>query len=329
MVREESGSNLFMDTGEDEEVFAEPLEFEDRYCLVGSGPLGEGTFGLVWRCRPKDSKGFDNEERAAKIVRKARLKPHEMTYLLGEGGEVRIHAAMKHNYVCELFEFFDEAHTVTMVLEYCRGGDLFDAIVRASKASRQIDRWQAGSQSQQAADRGIPENAAAVVMVHVLSALEYLHGHRVVHRDIKCENILLAHENIPLEQNVYKLADFGFAKYDTGDGLTDRLGSPDTVAPEIVAGSRYSTPADLWSAGVLLYMMLSARPPFTASSDGGVLKKVRAGQYSLGGPIWDNISALSKNLVASLMTFDVNTRPSATEAMRHEWLREAVAAPAA
>eukprot|EP00929_Paragymnodinium_shiwhaense_P107257 TRINITY_DN7333_c0_g2_i1.p1 TRINITY_DN7333_c0_g2~~TRINITY_DN7333_c0_g2_i1.p1 ORF type:complete len:572 (+),score=111.92 TRINITY_DN7333_c0_g2_i1:139-1854(+) len=306
MMREESSSNLFMEMELHEAP--EPLEFEDHYTLIGSGPLGEGTFGLVWRCAPKDEEDTA-EERAAKIVRKARLKPHEMTYLLGEGGEVKVHVAMKHPHVVELFQYFDEAHTVTMVLEYCRGGDLFDAVVKAAKAT----------------NRGLEEKGAAVATKHVLLALAYVHSQRVVHRDIKCENILLARAGVPVEENTFKLCDFGFAKYDEGCGLNDRLGSPDTVAPEIVCGKTYSTPADLWSVGVLVYMMLGARPPFTASSDGEVLKKVRAGNYSFCAALWDCVSDSAKNLIVSLMQVDAAIRLSAEQALDHEWLKEALA----
>lgn len=315
MVREESSSNLFLNEGGDEEEAIEPMEFEDRYVLVGSGPLGEGTFGLVWRCRPKHENPEDTGmepveertemERAAKIVRKARLKPHEMRYLLGEGGEVLTHLAMKHPHIVELFEYFDEAHTVTLVLECCRGGDLFDSVVRQSRVS----------------GRGLAEKAAAVATRHVLLALEHLHRHMIVHRDIKCENILLAKADTPIESNIFKLCDFGFAKHDPGDGLSDRLGSPDTVAPEVVVGSRYSCPADLWSAGVLLYMMLYARPPFYASSDGEVLKKVRAGNYSLTGNVWETISDPPKDLIRSLMTVDASKRPTASDALNGGWIQ--------
>ena len=105
-------------------------EFEDKYALVGNGPLGEGTFGWVWRCTPKSSKVIrEDKEMAAKIVRKARLQPRDMKYLLGDDGEVKLHLTMKHEHICELLEYFDEPGTVTLILEYCRGGDLFDAIV--------------------------------------------------------------------------------------------------------------------------------------------------------------------------------------------------------
>eukprot|EP00443_Scrippsiella_acuminata_P102286 CAMPEP_0115736186 /NCGR_PEP_ID=MMETSP0272-20121206/87119_1 /TAXON_ID=71861 /ORGANISM="Scrippsiella trochoidea, Strain CCMP3099" /LENGTH=481 /DNA_ID=CAMNT_0003180343 /DNA_START=41 /DNA_END=1484 /DNA_ORIENTATION=+ len=260
---------------------ASSCEFEQKYTLVGHGPLGEGTFGLVWRCIPKGV-GVESTrpERAAKIVKKAMLQPRDMRHLLGDGGEVSTHLTMKHPNITELLEYFDEAQSVTLVLELCRGGDLFDAILQAKKAT----------------GRGLPEQAAAVATSHVLSALAYMHRQSVVHRDIKCENVLLAHRGggpsgVALEQNIYKLCDFGFAVHDNGEGFSERLGSPGTVAPEVVAGTRCSFPTDLWSTGVLVYMMLSATPPFYAPTDQDTLRKVRDGSYSLAGALWDSISA--------------------------------------
>jgi len=310
LVREESCSNLFIDASE-METMKDVSEFEDRYSLVGNGPLGEGTFGLVWRCVPKKVDPVDRgagavKEMAAKIVRKARLQPRDMRYLLGEDGEVRTHLTMKHPHIVELHEYFDEPSTVTLVLEYCRGGDLFDSIVKQAKAK----------------GRGFLEPAAAIVTQHVLSALEYVHSHSVVHRDIKCENVLLTYLDVPVERNVFKLCDFGFAAHDRGQGLTDRLGSPDTVAPEVVVGTPYSTPADLWSTGVLIYMMLSATPPFYATTDSEVLRKVRTGSYSLSGGVWDSISVAPKNMIAALMTVNARLRPTARDALSSEWLRD-------
>jgi len=169
--------------------------------------------------------------------------------------------------------------------------------------------------------RGFSEQAAAVVTRHLLSALAYIHSVHIVHRDLKCENVLLCKVDVPVEQNIYKLCDFGFAARDRGEGLTDRLGSPDTVAPDVLKGS-YSTPADIWSAGVLMYMMLSATPPFSGNSDGEVLKKVRNGTYSLVGHPWDDLTEAPKQMISSMMTVDSRQRPTAVEALEAEWLKD-------
>eukprot|EP00930_Biecheleria_cincta_P074474 TRINITY_DN61690_c0_g1_i1.p1 TRINITY_DN61690_c0_g1~~TRINITY_DN61690_c0_g1_i1.p1 ORF type:complete len:624 (+),score=98.19 TRINITY_DN61690_c0_g1_i1:164-1873(+) len=312
LVREESCSNLFMGVDAEEEPVRDEDEFERSYSLVGHGPLGEGTFGLVWLCTPKTPNRLGSpdspapKELAAKIVRKARLQPRDMRYLLGEDGEVQLHLTMKHPHIVQLFEYFDEPATVTLVLEYCQGGDLFDAIV---------------AQSSKKTSRGFTGKQSVVATRHVLSALAYIHEQSVVHRDIKCENILLQHRDIAVEDNVFKLCDFGFAAHDKGEGLTDRLGSPDTVAPEVVVGTKYSTPADLWSTGVLVYMMLSAQPPFYGSTDQEVLRKVRTGSYSLTGEPWDSTSPEAKNLISSLMTVEPKLRPTATEALGVDWLK--------
>lgn len=324
-AREESSSNLFAaeigQIAEEEHVERTPAtsssEFEDRYSLVGNGPLGEGTFGLVWRCIPRKANEIDGivHERAAKMVKKARLSARDMRHLLGDEGEVRTHMAMDHPHIVRLYEYFDEPASVTLVLEWCRGGDLFDAIVSHAETAR-LEQANSGLVMR----KGLPESAAAIAMQHLLSALAYVHSVKVVHRDIKCENVLLAYVDVPVERNIFKLCDFGFAACDTGDGLDERLGSPDTVAPEVLQGLRYGAPTDVWSAGVLLYMMISATPPFYAPTDGEVLRRVRFGNYSMNDMLWDTISVPCKDLIQSLMTVLVANRPSSEEALRMPWL---------
>eukprot|EP00928_Gymnodinium_smaydae_P062316 TRINITY_DN46213_c0_g1_i1.p1 TRINITY_DN46213_c0_g1~~TRINITY_DN46213_c0_g1_i1.p1 ORF type:complete len:539 (-),score=90.91 TRINITY_DN46213_c0_g1_i1:136-1752(-) len=304
MFREESCSNLF--TPEITTVDGDALEMERHYQLLGEGPLGEGSFGLVWRCRKR--KGDDKSYRAAKIIRKARLQARDMRNILGPEGEVSVHLTMKHTHIVELFEFFDEPSMITLVLEYCDGGDLFDAII--TEGRQNPDR------------RGMSEASAARATRHILSALSYMHGQFVIHRDLKAENVLLAHAGVPAERNVFKLCDLGFATHDRGDGLMDRVGSPDTVAPEVVNGLRYSFPADIWSIGCLVYMMLSESAPFAAATDHEVLQRVRQGSYCLGGHHWEKVSAPPKHVITSLMTVEASFRPTADDALRKAWLLE-------
>jgi len=284
---------------------SEARTFEDAYSIVGDNPLGEGSFGLVWRCRPRQGPGGgDDAMLAAKRIMMSKLLPRDVRNLFGHDdreGEIRMHQALKHPHIIELHEVFREPDTVSLVMECCRGGDLFDLI--AANCS------------------GLPEQSVALVERHLLKALEFLHGRRIVHRDVKCENVLMLDKDLPVEKNTFKLCDFGFAARLKADGeLSTRMGSPDTVAPEIVRGERYSTPVDCWAAGVLMYMALSARPPFWAKTDVEVLKRVGKGEYSTSGGVWERISKEAKEIVSRLMTFNPRARVSATEALAYTWL---------
>jgi len=317
LVREESYSQMHSvmqdidsEVADRPEVMVGP-EFERRYRLLGRGPLGEGTFGLVWSCQALDA-ARSSQELAAKIIRKSTLQPRDAEHLLGEFGEVRTHISLKHSHIVNLHEYFDESHTVTLVLECCRGGDLFDALNR---------EWPRTG-------RGFLEPAAVRVMTHILSALEHIHGRHIVHRDLKCENVLLSMSNVAAERNTFKLCDFGFSAYDDGSHtLTARVGSPYTVAPEVVAGKPYGSPVDMWSIGVVMYMTLAAQSPFYAPSNSRVLRLVLNGSYSLQNGIWPSVSPPAKALLTSLMTVDPAARVTARQALEYQWLSTAAGAP--
>lgn len=330
-LRRESSQNLLareasvtqMSTTEgDEEVAeqqppsnAEPGSFEATYMLLGEEPLGEGSFGLVWRCQRWKCDGdaaAGCEERAAKRIAKARLAPRDVRNLFGDGkleGEIKMHLGLTHPHVVKLYEVFEDADVVSLVMERCNGGDLFDLI--ASHADK----------------GGLTETCSARVQVHLLSALAFLHDIPVVHRDVKCENVLLSQKGIPPEQNTYKLCDFGFAARPEPPEyrLSTRMGSPDTVAPEVVRGHAYWTPVDCWAAGVLLYMSLSATPPFYATSDAEVLQKVKHCLYKMEGSRWEHVSGESKSLIRQLMCAEQSSRATAQQALQHPFLKRYMA----
>eukprot|EP00930_Biecheleria_cincta_P080283 TRINITY_DN68458_c0_g1_i1.p1 TRINITY_DN68458_c0_g1~~TRINITY_DN68458_c0_g1_i1.p1 ORF type:complete len:205 (-),score=25.10 TRINITY_DN68458_c0_g1_i1:37-651(-) len=160
------------------------------------------------------------------------------------------------------------------------------------------------------------------VQQHLLSALQFLHDQLIVHRDVKCENLLLQHRDVALEINTCKLCDFGFAaRVPVGGSLRDLMGSPETAAPELIRRMPYSMPVDLWGAGVLLYIGLSGDMPFFADSTQEVLKKVKVGDYSLAGVAWERRSDCAKDFLRGLMTVDPGTRRTAAAALEHPWLR--------
>eukprot|EP00746_Dinoflagellata_sp_MGD_P018907 gnl/MRDRNA2_/MRDRNA2_143883_c0_seq1.p1 gnl/MRDRNA2_/MRDRNA2_143883_c0~~gnl/MRDRNA2_/MRDRNA2_143883_c0_seq1.p1 ORF type:complete len:479 (-),score=57.42 gnl/MRDRNA2_/MRDRNA2_143883_c0_seq1:313-1749(-) len=282
----------------------EAAEFEQRYCLELPSPLAEGSFSVIWVCS-ECSCHQKKVLRAVKIIQKAKLHPRDFQLLLGDDGEIQTHLGLKHKHIIALYEAFDDIYTVSLVMEYARGGDLADVIMA---------NWRATG-------LGISEIDASVAQRQILDALAYLDSQRIAHRDMKCENILLVHEKVPLRKNVLKLCDFGFAKYDNGSGLTDMLGSPDTIAPEIIMRNSYGRKVDVWSAGVILFMMLSGTSPFRAPTYKEVVKRVRDNQWSMEGDAWNEVSDLAKACVRSMMTVDPAKRPTAKEVLRHSlWL---------
>eukprot|EP00930_Biecheleria_cincta_P028706 TRINITY_DN2001_c0_g1_i3.p1 TRINITY_DN2001_c0_g1~~TRINITY_DN2001_c0_g1_i3.p1 ORF type:complete len:1158 (+),score=192.84 TRINITY_DN2001_c0_g1_i3:80-3475(+) len=282
--------------------FAE--DFQSCYELLGSGPLGEGAFAQVWRCRSKAAcSGPDVEvpEHAAKIVRTGQLADRDRHYILGEDGEIALHSGLNHPHIVQLHKHFNEGCSLTLVLEYCCGGDLFDAIVTAG---------------------GLSETASARMLRHLLVALCYLHDCLITHRDIKCENILLQHAQTIPERNIFKLCDFGLAARIKDDGLRDKVGSPDTVAPEVLRGEAYGSLVDIWSAGAVTYMALVASSPFAAPTVAQTLKRVTAASFSMSGAAWKDISDSAKDCVKEFMDPDTRTRPDAQRALENDWFDE-------
>uniref|UniRef100_A0A7S4V724 Non-specific serine/threonine protein kinase n=1 Tax=Alexandrium monilatum TaxID=311494 RepID=A0A7S4V724_9DINO len=303
LVREDSFSQLFERA--DRHGEGDPGEgFQASYELVGDGPLAEGSFGLVWRCRLRAT---GPEEFAAKIIHKPTVSVRHQGSDISIWDEAHLHRTLQHPNIARLVEYFEDPSTLTLVLECCRGGDLFDSI--------------AAERMRSATGGGFDEHGAATVARHTLGALAYLHSRSIVHRDVKCENVLLERAGAPPAQNVFKLCDFGIAKVDDGEGLRGQVGSPDTVAPEVVAGKVYGCSADLWSIGVVLYMTLAAEAPFHSTTDKQVLQRVVLGDYRFHGGSWETRSQSAISLVESLMTVSPTLRPTAQQALQCQWLQ--------
>lgn len=273
-----------------------------RYHVLGDRPIGEGSFGFVWRC----AREHCDDVFAVKLISRSCLLPRDVANLLGPKGEVRTHQALYHENIVRFLEHFDECETISLIMECCLGGDLYEAV----EASRRVS------------GRGLSEAATSVVMRHTLSALAYLHRLCIAHRDVKAENVLLSKAGVPHEQNVFKLCDFGFAAHDDGHGhgLVGGIGSPFTVAPEVVTGKTYGCPSDIWSAGVLMYVTLSASLPFDGNTQKEVLRKVALASYSTEGALWDALPAPCKGFLSLLLSKSPDVRPTAAKALRHVWL---------
>jgi len=164
------------------------------------------------------------------------------------------------------------------------------------------------------------EKEARDVCKILFEAIGYCHKHQVAHRDLKPENLLLRSEDNDSE---IKIADFGFAKKVlTPNSLTTQCGTPGYVAPEILEGAAYDTKSDMWSLGVIVYILLGGYPPFIEQNQRELFRKIRKGQYEFHEEYWGSVSADAKDLISSLLTVSPSKRLSAEEALKHKWMTQ-------
>jgi calcium-dependent protein kinase len=260
--------------------------------------LGEGSYGSVCRATHKATKAV----RAIKTIPKAKLRNVDRVKR-----EIAIMKMMDHPGIIKLYETFEDSRNIYLSMEICSGGELFERIVRDGRFS---------------------EPQAAAVMQQVLRAICYMHKQGVAHRDLKPENFLLQTQD-PIVDNVVKIIDFGLSgKFEAGTPMKTRAGSPYYVAPEVLS-SAYDNKCDLWSVGVILYIMLCGYPPFQGKNDAEVLQKVSSGFYEFRSQDWRYVSDDAKVLVTCLMKKSSADRFSAEQALRHVWIaHKAPKAPA-
>ncbi|GJP40669.1 hypothetical protein CLOM_g324 [Closterium sp. NIES-68] len=307
-------------------VFPEASQRLGDYFEMDSRILGTGKFGTVRRCTCRST----GVQYACKSISKATLI--EADDIEDVRREVRLlRQAMGHPGIMRLHAVFEDDRDVHLVTELCDGGDLFDEIARRGRFS---------------------ERDAAQVFMQVASAVAFCHSRGVMHRDIKPENILLSSspllasettsavnpasnsaENLEESQpflarhrsyHSMKLADFGLAvPLDRGETTTGPAGSPYYMAPEVITGD-YGLPADVWSLGVVLHILLSGSPPFWGPDDQGILDSVVKGRVDLGGECaaWAGarVSAEARGLIRCMLERDPRRRPSASKLLSHPWL---------
>eukprot|EP01038_Epipyxis_sp_PR26KG_P008699 gene8699-11756_t len=276
-------------------LFAPNRSLLDHY-IVGD-QIGSGMCGQVYYCVNRISK----QQCAVKVIdtRKFSLTPGLSMNDLKE--EAALMQQLDHPNIVKIFDTFQSEHGIYIIMELLRGGDLFDRIVERRRYN---------------------EDNARKVMLKLFSAIQYLHSQNIIHRDIKPENILLMHSYDDIE---IKLTDFGLAKKTNQEGLKTFCGTPQYFAPEVlkrkssIAGAgRYGPAADMWSLGVVLYILLSGTFPF---DEDNLFDQIQRGQYSVSGPEWSDVSADAKGLIKSLLTLKPDTRITIQQAMKHPWIR--------
>ncbi|KAL5751096.1 hypothetical protein ACOSP7_025699 [Xanthoceras sorbifolium] len=261
----------------------------DQYVL--GKQLGWGQFGVIRECSDK----LTGEVLACKSIAKDRLVT--VDDVCGIKLEIEIMTRLSgHPNVVDLKAVYEEEDFVHLVMELCAGGELFHRLEKYGRFT---------------------ENEARVIFTYLMQVVKYCHDNGVVHRDLKPENILLATTS---SSSPIKLADFGLATYiKPGQNLHGTVGSPFYIAPEVLSGG-YNQAADVWSAGVILYILLSGMPPFWGKTKSKIFEAVRAADLRFPSDPWDHISASARDLIKEMLFIDPSKRLSASEVLAHSWI---------
>lgn len=254
--------------------------------------LGEGAFSVV----KKGSHRQTHKVYAIKVVTKSKLTKEDEIALKDE---IEILTNLRHEHIIRLYDTFEEPQYYYLVTELLEGGELFDRIV--SKAYYN-------------------EKEARDVCKILFEAMAYCHSKQIAHRDLKPENLLLVSTTNDSE---IKIADFGFAKKAPNDAcLRTQCGTPGYVAPEILEGVPYGVKADMWSLGVIVYILLGGYPPFVEQNQRELFRKIRKGQFEFHEEYWGCVSTEAKGLISALLTVKATQRLSADGTLVNSWVTE-------
>ncbi|XP_022606615.1 LOW QUALITY PROTEIN: SNF-related serine/threonine-protein kinase [Seriola dumerili] len=256
--------------------------------------LGRGHFAVVKLARHV----FTGEKVAVKVIDKTKLDTVATGHLFQE---VRCMKLVQHPNIVRLYEVIDTQTKLYLILELGDGGDMFDYIMKH--------------------EEGLNEELAKKYFAQIVHAISYCHRLHVVHRDLKPENVVFFEK-----QGLVKLTDFGFSnKFQPGKKLTTSCGSLAYSAPEILLGDEYDAPAvDIWSLGVILFMLVCGQPPFQEANDSETLTMIMDCKYTVPA----HVSSACKDLIDRMLQRDPKQRASLDEIETHTWLQGVDPSPA-
>lgn len=260
---------------------------EDKYIM--KDVLGTGAFSQVRLAESKDEPGTLY---AIKVIDKKALKGKEDSL----ENEIRVLRRLDHPNVVKLLEAYESKSAVYLVMELVTGGELFDRIVEKGSYT---------------------EKDAADLIKQVLDAVGYMHEMGVVHRDLKPENLLY---HCADEDSKIMISDFGLSKMEDSGIMATACGTPGYVAPEVLAQKPYGKEVDVWSIGVISYILLCGYPPFYDENDANLFAQILKGEFEFDSPYWDDISDEAKAFIRALMCVDVEKRLTCAEAIQHKWI---------
>ncbi|XP_015163564.1 phosphoenolpyruvate carboxylase kinase 2 isoform X1 [Solanum tuberosum] len=252
--------------------------------------IGQGRFGTVYRCFSKSTDQFF----ACKTIQKNLLIDSTDRQCLDKEPKILQLLTGKSN-ILQMYKVYEDENYVHIVTELCSGGDLYKRVSNGP----------------------LSEKSASLILIRLVSAIGHCHKLGVAHRDIKPDNVLFD------SQDDLKLADFGSAEWFMGcDGkmMEGVVGTPYYVAPEVLLGRKYNEKVDIWSAGVILYIMLSGVPPFYGDTPTETFEAVLRGNLRFPTRIFRSISTEAKDLLRKMICKDVSRRFSAEQVLRHPWI---------
>ncbi|MCQ2816192.1 MAG: protein kinase [archaeon] len=257
--------------------------------------LGEGGYGKVFKVKSK-STGLI---RAMKKISKIEGQENIETDILNE---IEALKKIDHPNIVKIFEYYMDSEGYYLITEFCSGGELFEIIEQKKK---------------------LEENIIANIMYQIFNAVNYCHSTiNIVHRDLKPENILIESKDIQTGFYNLKIIDFGTAKIFEKNKKENRIiGSPYYIAPEVLS-KNYNEKCDIWSCGVILYILLGGKPPFYGKNDKEILNKIRNGKYTFPEKSFENVSEEAKDLINKCLTKNPSQRITAKEAMQHSFFKK-------
>lgn len=270
----------------------------DDYIINRDKKLGVGLNGGVYACVNKKT----HAEYAVKILRDSDKARHEI--------DLHWKACKNCSHIVQIIDVYEnilKSHKVLYVIMECmHGGELFDKIRNKMNKKEQFT-----------------EKEVAKLMNQICAAIKSLHTMGIAHRDLKPENLLLTSK---YDDAIVKLTDFGFAK-ESESGLKTPCYTPYYVAPEILSSTRYDKSCDIWSLGVIMYILLCGYPPFYSAHEDqaispGMQRKIKAGAYTFPDKEWSKVSVEAKNLIQMMLEPNVDKRIKINEIVENKWISQ-------
>ncbi|XP_048363080.1 myosin light chain kinase family member 4 isoform X2 [Sphaerodactylus townsendi] len=252
--------------------------------------LGGGRFGQVHKCEEK-STGL---KLAAKIIKVRGVKEKDEVK-----NEINVMNQLNHVNLIQLYDAFESKNDIVLVMEYVPGGELFDRIIDETYNLTEMD--------------------TILFIKQICEGIQYMHQMYILHLDLKPENILCVNR----EANKIKIIDFGLARrYKPREKLKVNFGTPEFLAPEVVNYDFVSFPTDMWSIGVIAYMLLSGLSPFLGEDDNETLNNILACRFDFDDEEFQSVSEEARDFITKLLIKEKGWRISATAALKHPWLSD-------